>query len=269
MAAAYWAAGYPFVVVRRWLLRPSVVLWSSATFLLLVGVGLGIAIWIIVHWSASASDQIAAVAAAVGIGTLALATLAAVVALYAYQVAAQRPKLIPEIKFWSSCEINKVILVKAPPDGAAGIPLLQQRPAPDGRSVLSWLPQFQAWIRVRNERLWSARQPAVTLRLNGLILPRMYAERIERMGGWSIYKTDAPGSVVALRWEGAAIHGEEVRDLPKLELYELRGSGTPTPSIDIEVFAENFRKTFPFPVELLTPEEWDARCPGYTGGGFY
>lgn len=258
-----------FAVLRRWLLRPSVVLWASAAFLVLLTAGLGAAIWIIVHWKASPSDQIAAVGAAVGTGTLLLAALAAVVALYAYQVAAQRPKLSPEIKFWFTREINKVVLVTGPPDGAAGTPLLQQREAPDRRSMLSWLVQFQAWVRIRNERLWSARQPAVTLRLNDLILPWMYAERIERMGGWTIYKTDSPGSVVALRWEGSAIHGEEVRDLPKLELYELRGSGAANPSIDIEVVAENFRHTFSFPVSLVTPEEWDAMYPGYTGGGFY
>jgi len=187
---------------------------TSGMLLLLVGAGLSIAIWLILHWPASPSDQIAALAVAVGLATFALAALAAVIALYAYQVAAQRPKLKPEIKFWFSPEVNKVILVKGPPDGQAGIPLLQQRPAKDGRSMLSWLPQFQAWVRIHNDRLWSAREPAVTLRFNGLILPRLRAERIE---GWTPYKTDSLGSVIALRWEGPAIHGEEMRDLPKLD----------------------------------------------------
>jgi len=39
--------------------------------------------------------------------------------------------------------------------------------------------------------------------------------------------------------------------------------------IDLELVAEGFRKTFDFPVELVTADEYDKRFPGYTGGGFY
>jgi hypothetical protein len=213
----------------------------------------------------STTDAIALSAVLVGAATFVLAALAAVVALLAYRVTTQAPDLTPEIKFWFDA-INQVILVRGPADGQAGIPLIQERPHPDGSNTTLSFPQLRAWVRIRNQRLWSARQPALILHLNGMVL--MGNPFIVRRH-WEISRTDSPGKAIALRWEGTAIHGQEVRDLPVLGLEDLRGSGPDHPEIVLEVFAEGFRRRFPFPVELVTLQEWDQRFPNATGGGFY
>jgi hypothetical protein len=248
----------------RGVLRPAVVLWSSAILLGVTVVGLAIAIVCVLQHNAIPSDRIAAITAAFTAATFVLAALAALVALFAYQVAAQTPDLLPEIKFWF-CPGNAVFLIKGPQDGAAGIPLLTQRQIPG--QMLSFLVQFQAWVRVTNRRLWSARQPALRLRLRGLILPSN--STVERAGKWVVDQTDSLRSTIGLRWEGTAIHGGETRNLPGLELYELRATDD-NPVITLEVFAEGFHKSFDFPIELITTDEYDARAPALPPpGGFY
>jgi hypothetical protein len=93
------------------LLKPWVVLIGSAIMLGLTVVTLLVGLWIILHHGgATASDQIAATGAAFGAATFILAALAALVALFAYQVAAQAPSLVPEIKFWF-CPTSEISLI--------------------------------------------------------------------------------------------------------------------------------------------------------------
>ncbi len=63
--------------------------------------------------------------------------------------------------------------------------------------------------------------------------------------------------------------GGETRNLPGLELYQLWATED-QPAIAVEVFAEGFHKSFDYPIELITPEEYDARRPALPPpGGFY
>jgi len=257
----------PWPIQRWWnSVGPAAILWIGGIALGVTFLALVVAIVVLSVWPGlSTTDAIALSGVFIAGATFLLAALAALVALRAYQVSIQAPDLTPEIKFWF-CPVNEVVLVRGPVDGQAGILLIQQRPHPDGSNTTLNFPQLRAWVRVKNERLWSARQPAVILHLNGMVLtgnPFIVRQN------WEISRTDSPGKAIALRWEGTAIHGEEVRDLPVLGLEDLRGSGTDHPEIVLEVFAEGFRRRFPFPVELVTLEEWDQRFPNATGGGFY
>jgi len=246
-------------------LGPAAILWIG--WIALGGTLLALIVGIVLlsGWpGVSTPDAIALSGNFIAGATFVLAALAAVVALLAYRVTTQAPDLIPEIKFWF-CPVNQVILVKAAPDGKAGIRLATERPSV-GSIGTTTFPQLRAWVRIRNQRLWSARQPAVIVHFDGMVLTgEIYFSR----GPWETSRTDSPGKGIALRWEGMAIHGEELRDLPVLALEDLRGSGTEHPTIVLEVFAEGFRKSFPFPVELVTLDEWDGRFPGATGGSFY
>lgn len=204
------------------------------------------------------SDRIGEIGDIFAGATFALAVLAAFVAIAAYGVSTSAPRLTIRLKFWF-CPEGQIILVRGPNDNATGFPFVTQL------AGQAFNQQLRALILITNERLWSARQPALIAKLRGLVAGGGGA-----FGGWDVYRLNTFGYPVAYRWETTAIHGNETRELPmfNLEAIQLRGTGDANPRIDFEVYAENFRQDFSFPVEIISPQEWQQRFPHFAGAGF-
>jgi len=136
------------------------------------------------------------------------------------------------------------------------------RPSPAGPGTQNFR-QLELSVRISNEARWSAQNPALSIEMDGLVLPQGTA----LPQGWRIDKRDALQSIVAIGWEGTAIHGLQTRDLPGIDLQGLRASKA-KPTLTILLYAEGFTEGYEYEVELLTLAEWQARFPNAVGGGF-
>jgi hypothetical protein len=169
------------------------------------------------------SDRLAAIGDVVTSSTLLLALIAALVALQAYAAATGLPDLKLQVWFDSSRRNYPVFRASRQENG--------------------WLrtttPERQTSARVslRNCSTYSARNPALVVRLRG-----MFLHNVEQLADWSpVEFIDTLGATV-LQWDGGvaySIHGSSIRRLPTLNFAQV--SYVPEwgePSIEFEMLAD-------------------------------
>jgi hypothetical protein len=236
--------------------------WLLGVLLLVVGIAtVGAAVYVWTSPTLSTDQKIVGLGDAFGGGTFLLALLAAAVALLAYQIAIQRPNLVPRI---ASDDVEGLTI---------GVGL--GRADSTGERAIVRTPGFgrrgdsvRLLVTIDNNSNWSARNVAVRVDFKSI-------RRIQHGGDWVIAARDPiTEDITGLQWEGGAnyaIHGQWFRDLPVLflntALIEAPGDNC---AIIVDVVAEGFRKSWTFPVKWLSRTEppESARhgsIEGYTG----
>lgn len=183
-------------------------------------------------------EQLAAVGDVFTEGTLILAAVAAVVALAAYLVSIQHPKLIYLITF-PQCDSNRPLLPYVPPGPGANKCALQ---SPQG---------LIATVTIRNLKSFSARNPALKITFKGLMGVGSQPK------GWRVVERGPTGAIHVIQWNGGAdrsIHWEQ--DLPSIDLAGSWFLADSPPQLLIEVAAEGWRTAEPMPIDVLTEPEW-------------
>jgi hypothetical protein len=175
-------------------------------------------------------------------GTLALALIAGIVALHAFAAATGLPELQFQIIFPFSHPNRPIFRAEHNLQGNLQIaaPLKQAYPA----------------IRVQNTSGYSARNPAVIIRLQGMA----FKPSSERQG-WDEIDFVPQAGVTAVQWDGGdhSVHGNSERRLPPLALTELAALPPLGELIlRIELLADGYRRHIEMPVRLLAEHgEWE------------
>jgi len=171
---------------------------SFMVVLLAAAASTGILAWLI-PWHGRGTgfaDRVTETGDVLAAGTLVLAFIAAIVAVAAYAVATGLPALEFQITFQS----------------LPNMPIPPGAPLPSGtRSTIIWT---YATIYVRNTSGYSARNPAVVIRLNGMVLQSEPPPDV-----WAIVDSLPEGGITAVQWDGVpaySIHGRSTRRLPRL-----------------------------------------------------
>lgn len=205
----------------------------------------------------SPDERLAALGNVFGGGTFALAVVASALALLAYWVALQRPRLVPRL---SSDDIEKGVI-----HVGAG------RPQANGERLIVRLGGYLRYgaaltlsIDIENTSDWSARNVAVKVSFVGI-------RDVPLPQGWGVAGHDlVTGEITALSWEGGAdlaVHGRWPRPLPPILLSNalLEAPGTDC-AVEIEVVAEGFRKSWRFPVRWTPTYEPEHTSRGAIEG---
>lgn len=235
--------------------------WTLGLLLAACAVGT-VAVALFVWTSSMTLDQrIAGIAATFTVGAFTLAVVGAAVALLAYGLALQRPRLLVRI---------------TTADFAAGIVRVGMlRPDETGERRVVLLPGYRRHgdtlalrISLENTSDWSARNVAVRVDFRGL-------RRLTHAPSWTIaaYHPYVTNEIVALQWEGGAdyaVHGNWTRELPDLHLNNavVEAPGDKC-SITADVVAEGFRHSWTFPIRPETvdeqPDSTRGAIVGYCG----
>ena len=121
----------------------------------------------------------------------------------------------------------------------------------DGKEPASlWARQFKqltGTIRVRNNSSYSAKNPAVIIRLRDMVFLRDSYE-----ANWVMIEFASTNGIMAVQWDGGpsySIHGNSTRRLPDLLLDRLHMyPGSKEPGLIIELLADGYRKEVLIPV---------------------
>jgi hypothetical protein len=227
---------------------------------MLIGIGLlVVGCLVVVAWvwnsSLSVDQRLVAIGDTLAAGGLCLAILASIVAVLAYRVSTQRPSLI------ASVEVDGALTAElglAGPDSAWERRIVRlPHPGPQTNSV-------PLVLRIENVSRWSARNVAVRIDFIGI---RGVGVPLD----WSRAAIDpSTAQTSALKWEGGAdyaIHGNWTRELAAIELLGAIVDPPPdTCQILVDVVAEGFRKTWKFPIKLVTQGEAFDRETGSIDG---
>ena len=192
------------------------------------------------------------------LGAFTLAVIGAGVALLAYRLALQRPKLVVHI------------VTEDYEEGTIHVGL--DRPDDTGERHIRRLPGYRRHgeglvlrISVENTSDWSARNVAVRVDFNSM-------RRVPHANGWAIaaYHHTMQNEIVALQWEGGAdfaIHGRWTRELPDLFLNEslVEAPGDEC-SVVIDVVAEGFRQAWTYPVQWRSQVDMQGKAGGAISG---
>jgi hypothetical protein len=211
----------------------------AITVLLIVGAiattGTAVLVW---NSTLSIDQRIGALADVFTAGAFGLAVLAAAVAVLAFQIAIQRPVLVPKL---TSDDLQGSIItlrLGRPDSGERAIIR-----APDSGRRGEVVPLL---VSIENTSDWSARNVAVRLDFKGI-------RRIPHALGWTVAGRDqVTDEINALQWEGGAdfaIHGHWPRPLPALSLNgALFEANVHECGVVVEVVAEGFRKSWTYPI---------------------
>jgi hypothetical protein len=151
------------------------------------------------------TDKLGGVADVLAGGTLLLAVIAGLVALQAYAAATGLPDLELQVRFEYSQENHPVFRGSVAAGGWV--------------EATSPLGQTAATILIRNRSDYSARDPALVVRLVAMTFDHRGED-----SDWLIIESDNMG-VSAVQWDGGpmySIHGGSIRRLPLLDLRSLR-----------------------------------------------
>jgi hypothetical protein len=236
-----------------------VTIWPLA--LLLAACGVGTLAVAVVVWTSSMTldERIAGIAATFTVGAFTLAVIGAAVALLAYGLALQRPKLLIHIAT-DDFEEGVISVGVGPPDeeGERHIGRLPVTRRLRGEAIA-------VHISVENTSEWSARNVAVRVDLKGL-------RRLPHPGGWNVaaYHNVNSNEIVALQWEGGAdqaIHGRWTRSLPDLYLTDvlLEAPGDEC-AVRVDVVAEGFRQAWTYPIKWQTVADMQGKGGGSISG---
>ncbi len=195
------------------------------------------------------SDSLVAAGDVIAAGTLALALIAAVVAVLAYAAATGRPDLKIQVKFGQDSLPNYPYYIYSP--GLVMVPITN----------IYGTGEWQ--ISLRNVSYYSARSPAVVVRLQGLA-----ADEVERPddSNWLAVDHRELFGITGVQWDAGpsnSVHGHSTRRLPPLDFGELRYDvkNGPSPHIVLELLAEGYRRVVRIPVGLITLEDADKLGP--------
>lgn len=209
------------------------VLWGVSIAIGVVGlVAAGISVWL---WGMpwSLTDRFAAITAVQGAGALCLAMVAGGVALLSYAASTGRPDLELSLPF---------------PFSPVNDPVLYAEPAEPLSLRLSAWKQNTLTPFLENRSVYSARNPSVTVRLQGLA-------EIPPSPGWVAYQYVEWSGIVAVRWDGGAdqpIHGGANYKVPELSLAgALSLTGVPEKTLIVDVEADGFKRRWEFPVRVV------------------
>jgi hypothetical protein len=214
---------------------------------LLLVVIAGPAAWVAVVMlssTASLSDRLAEAGVIIAGGTLVLALIAAVVAVMAYAAATGLPDLKLQVSFPSS-DVNR--------------PRFQGRTGEeDGWFYAQGYKQTTGTVLLRNESAYSAKNPAVIVRLQNLYF--LGNPDATLSSGWVVIGFASALGITAVQWDGGpnySVHGKSVRQLPRLRLEELKHPVDRGPAgLTFELLADGYRREVYLPVELhLTAEQ--------------
>jgi hypothetical protein len=112
--------------------------------------------------------------------------------------------------------------------------------------------QLFCTVRVRNDSSYSAKNPAIVVRLHDMA----YIPSAPQ-GEWVVVEFISTYGVTIVQWDGGAnysIHGGSVRTLPELRLSQLHTSPYPDPHIAIDILAEGYTRKVEIPVTFKGPE---------------
>jgi hypothetical protein len=167
-------------------------------------------------------------------GTLVLALIASIVALLAYGISNQRPKLTLSASLTHNRD--EPFHAAATDVDEAGERRLQTLPG-----MISRDPPLELTVTVRNTARWSGKNVAVQLALvsmRGIRMPQT---------GWTALKYDyydwERPEVKSVQWEGGAdnqVHGGWTRELPPIDLTGVVVDPGAAPEIRLQVVAEGF-----------------------------
>jgi hypothetical protein len=213
---------------RRILLRS---IWIALAFTAMVTVVL---MALVLSWSLSTGDRLVALGDVLVGATLLLAAIAAVVALLAYAVSTGPPDL--QIRIWF-------------PFSAANKPEFQAHTQEGGNLQAVEFKQLSADIQIRNNSSYSAKNPAVIIKLEEMAFLREIREE-----DWAVINFASTNGIIAVQWDGGpaySIHGNSTRRLPDLWLHKLHvNPGAEAPAFAIEILADGYRKEIVLPVNF-------------------
>jgi hypothetical protein len=116
----------------------------------------------------------------------------------------------------------------------------------------------QTWctISLRNTSGYSARNPAVIVRLHGMVfLNRDHSLAKE----WIVIDFSNTNGIKGIQWDGGptySIHGRSVRRLPALDLADLTCiPAWGDPAITFEILSDGYRRETSVPVHFTVDEE--------------
>jgi hypothetical protein len=185
--------------------------------------------------SASTADKLEAAGDVLVGATLLLAAIAAVVALLAYAVST----------FNFSYPNN---------------PVFKANREESGRLNAEEFKQLTGNIQIRNKSSYSAKNPAVIIRLRLMAFVRKGHD-----GNWPVIDFANMNGITAVQWDGGptySIHGNSTRRLPDLQLDKLRAYPA-SPALVIELLADGYRKEIILPVDFTV----DGRSQFPRGAG--
>jgi hypothetical protein len=165
------------------------------------------------------ADKLAEIADVLAGGTLLLAMVGGLVALQAYAAATGLPDLELQVRFEYSQENRPIFRGSVAENGWV--------------EATSPTSQTMATILIRNRSSYSAKNPALILRLVAMTFARRKED-----DDWLVIEAD-DGGATAVQWDGGptySIHGDSIRRLPPLHLVSLRylpGSGKPTLTFEL------------------------------------
>lgn len=184
--------------------------------------------------SASTGDKLAAAGDVLVGATLLLAGIAAVVALLAYAVSTGSPDLQIRVSFNFSSPNNPAFQAHAwEPGGIQADPF----------------KQLTGNIQIRNKSSYSAKNPAVIVRLRQMAFLREGHD-----GNWPVIDFANTNGIMAVQWDGGptySVHGNSTRRLPDLDLDKLQTyPDAESPALAIELLADGYRKEITVPVDF-------------------
>jgi hypothetical protein len=182
------------------------------------------------------SDRLVAAGDIFAAGTLALAVIAGIVAVMAYVAATGRPALKIQVDFGTEYVNSLVFTLKGRDDTYSPRP---------------WQ------ISLRNNSSYSARLPAVVVRLGGISSVRNTLTQ-----HWQLLDTDTHG-VTAIQWDAEpteSVHGQSIRRLPQIDFgelvfHDLSPSDTyHFTTVTFELLAEGYRRVVTLPTMVVLPD---------------
>ena len=194
--------------------------------------------------ASSTADRLAAAGDILVGATLLLAIVASAVAVLAYAVSTGTPDLQISVQF--GCF-----------------------PAEEGRFAVTFEDdqggkhavdngQLKCSIRLRNNSSYSARNPAVVVRLKSMAF-----RSPESSQDWAQIDFDRQSGIKAMQWDGGpvySVHGHSTRRLPDLNLIGLRTaydySNPWDHALRFEILADGYRREVSIPVDFI---EFDRR----------
>jgi hypothetical protein len=191
--------------------------------------------------------------------TLLLAAIAAIVALVAYAVSTGAPDIQLSVQFGDSSP-NKLAFKAEARDSIPGALIMTSKNAERLGKIL-----------LRNNSGYSARNPAVIVRLHGMFFRSSDPTSFERewaameLAETQEFTSSATAQIVRsyvdknmltmVQWDGGptySVHGHSIRRLPDLQfswLFQVPDWGEPI--LTFEILAEGYRKVVSLPVDFI------------------
>jgi hypothetical protein len=196
--------------------------------------------------SADTADRLAAAGDVLVGATLLLAAVAALVALLAYAVSTGAPDIQLSVQFDRSTPNDPAFEADIQDDGAL-------------RTKISTLNIGK--VLLRNNSGYSAKNPAVIVRLHGMFFspddPASFEKEWASMelADYEVQFFPQSHLLTVVQWDGGptySIHGHSIRRLPDLQftnLWQIPDWGKP--ALTFEILAEGYRKEIPLPVDFI------------------